>query len=54
MLVRERRMEGEGGCRSCEGIGLRGQVVRRASERTLETSSMVVSSKVRIVEGASV
>ncbi|CAI9615678.1 unnamed protein product, partial [Staurois parvus] len=47
MWVRERRMEGEGGCRSCEGIGSRGQVVRRTSERILETSSMVVRSKVR-------
>ncbi|CAI9609695.1 unnamed protein product [Staurois parvus] len=54
MWVRERRMEGERGRRSCEGIGSRGQVVRRASERILETSSKVVRSKVWSVGGASV
>ncbi|CAI9548076.1 unnamed protein product [Staurois parvus] len=51
LTLRERRMEEEGGRRSCEGIGSRGQVVRRASERILETSLMVVRSKVRSVGG---
>ncbi|CAI9609954.1 unnamed protein product, partial [Staurois parvus] len=37
--------------RSCVGTGSRGKVVRRASEKTLGTSSVVAGSKERSVEG---
>ncbi|CAI9619099.1 unnamed protein product [Staurois parvus] len=49
MWVRERRMEEEGDRRSCVGTGSRGQVVRRASEKTLVTSSVVARLKERSV-----
>ncbi|CAI9552787.1 unnamed protein product [Staurois parvus] len=42
-------MEGEGARRSCVGTGSRGQVVRRASEKTLVTSSVVARLKERSV-----
>ncbi|CAI9559304.1 unnamed protein product [Staurois parvus] len=49
MWVREHRMEEEGARRSCVGAGSRGQVVRRASEKTLVTSSVVARLKERSV-----
>ncbi|CAI9560212.1 unnamed protein product [Staurois parvus] len=42
-------MEGQGARVSCVGTGSRGQVVRRTSEKTLVTSSVVARLKERSV-----
>ncbi|CAI9556493.1 unnamed protein product [Staurois parvus] len=49
MWMREHRMEEEGDRRSSVGTGSRGQVVRRSSEKTLVTSSVVAVLKERSV-----
>ncbi|CAI9568567.1 unnamed protein product [Staurois parvus] len=52
MWLMKHRMEGEGAGRSCVGTGSRGQVVRRASEKSV--GGVMVCGMLRVVGGRAV